>query len=77
MERLESRCLSMEAWERHLIFALFSQDKAGSICGLLGSVPQRQQIKHILSLMANGNARYAVQGSILRTLLPVLPYGMS
>ena len=33
MERLESRCLSMDAWERHLIFPLFSQDKAGSICG--------------------------------------------
>ena len=39
-ERLESRCLSMDAWERHLIFPLFSQDKAGSICGLLGELPR-------------------------------------
>ena len=35
----------------------------------LGRVLQRQEIKHILSLIANGNARHAVQGSILRTLL--------
>ena len=40
METLESRCLSMDAWERHLIFPLFSQDKSGSICGLLGELPR-------------------------------------
>ena len=39
-ERLESRCLSMDAWERHLIFPLFSQDNTGSICGLLGELPR-------------------------------------
>ena len=39
-ESLESRCLSMDAWERHLIFPLFTQDKAGSICGLLGEQPR-------------------------------------
>ena len=39
-ERLEGRGLKMDASERHLIFPLFSQDKAGSICGLLGELPR-------------------------------------
>ena len=39
-EGLENRCLSMDVWERHLIFPLFSQDKAGSIYGLLGELPR-------------------------------------